>query len=257
MVIVTRPGDAGRESAEALTRAGLHAVWWPAFAIDLTPSAGAQIELARLTTFDCVVFVSAAAVAAVAAMRGRAPWPRTVAVAAVGGATAAAARAALNLPAEACVIAPAEAGNGESGSESLWPLLQAAAPRRVLIARAQHGREWLAEQLRATGSEVSSVAVYARTALPLSAAQRARLLRWCADGIRTVTVFTSSEAVEVLLAHGADEATEVLRAGISIATYPRIAERLRQLGAGTVNVVPSPAASTLVQCVRSLEFHAP
>lgn len=256
-MIDTRSGDAGRESADELKRSGVSAHWWPAFAIDLSPGPNAHAAFARLSGFDCVVFVSGSAVAAVAGMRGQVAWPPAVAIAAVGGATAAAARAALKLPADAPVLAPAQARNGESGSEALWPLLQAAAPRRVLIARAQHGREWLAEKLREAGSEVSSVAVYARVAQPLSPMQRAQLLRWRAAGIRTVTVFSSSEAVDVMLASGADEASEVLRAGMAIATHPRIADRLRHVGVEMIELISAPTASNLLETVGSLEFRAP
>ena len=251
VVIITRPGDVGRACTEELTRAGFDAVWWPAFDIALTPSVAAQAALAHLTGFDCVVFVSVSAVAAAAKIRGDTPWPRAVAIAAVGCATAAAARAALRLPDDMRVIAPAD-DTGESGSEMLWPLLKAAAPRRVLIARAQRGREWLADQLQAGGAAVTSVAVYSRVARPLSQPQRESLLRWVADGVRTVTVFSSSEAVDLMLEPAVDEATRALRRGVAVATHPRIAERLRQHGVDSVIAVST--LTNLIETLRSLEF---
>ena len=261
MIIITRPGDTGCAMADALNAAGRQAIWWPAFELDLTPDAAAQTAFARLADFDCVVFVSVSAVAAVARLMDGGVWPDTVAIAAVGAATASAARAMLPVSDAVRLISPNDDDRGDAdgaaGSEALWPELAAVAPRRVLIARAQHGREWLADKLRASGSDVNSVAVYSRRAVPLSPAQRVQLLRWRDEGVRPVTVFTSSEAVDVVLGHDVDEAGAVLRAGVSVATHPRIAARLGRAGAQTIVPLAAPTADALIEKLRSLEFHTP
>jgi uroporphyrinogen-III synthase len=259
VVIVTRPGQAGSACAEALARAGFEACWWPAFEIDLAPDAAARAAVSRLASFDCVVFVSAPAVTVVATLLD-APWPNEVAVAAVGAATAAAARSELRLSGRTRVIAPGPDDGTEpiaemSGSEALWPLLRAAAPRRVLIARAQHGREWLAEQLKAGGAEVTSVAVYQRRALPPSADQIARMQGWRDAGVRPIVLFTSSEAVDVMFGDGA--AGRLMQQAVAMATHPRIAARLRESGATSVGVAPSAGADALIAHLRSLEFQQP
>lgn len=263
-MIVTRPGEAGRACAEALAGAGFEACWWPAFEIDLTPDAHARAAVSRLVSFDCVVFVSPSAVTAVARLLD-APWPNGVAVAAVGAATAAAARSELRCSRETRVIAPGRddatglmtevSGSEASGSEALWPLLRAAAPRRVLIARAQHGREWLAQQLKASGAEVTSAAMYQRRALPLSPDQIAQMQGWRDAGVRPNVLFTSSEAVDVLLDDGA--AAGWMFDAAAIATHPRIAARLRERGATSVSVAPSADAQALIAHLRSLEFQQP
>lgn len=248
VVIVTRPGTAGAALTQDLRRAGFAAEHWPAFEIGAAPNLDAlDAALAQLETFDCVVFVSPAAVRAVANRRldlasqsNNAPraWPSSVAVAAVGATTAEFARSLLRLPEAAVLIAPDGDAAEDSGSEALWPKLQALAPRRVLIARAQHGRDWMADQLASIGVAVTTLAAYSRLPRPLSATQKDQVQRWFAEGREIVTVFSSSEAVDVVLALR-DAATAALRAGTAIATHPRIEEALRAQGvANTTTVRP-------------------
>lgn len=257
-VVVTRPGVAGAALTQDLRRAGLAAEHWPAFEISAAPNLeAADAALAQLETFDCVVFVSPAAARAVAERRldlasrsGLAPraWPSAVAVAAVGAATAEFARSVLRLPDAAVLIAPDGDTAEDSGSEALWPKLRARVPRRVLIARAQHGRDWLAQQLASIGAAVTTIAVYSRQPRPLSAAQKSQVLRLRAEGNVIETVFSSSEAVDVVLAPR-DAATDALRAGAVIATHPRIEETLR--AQGVLNVTTVQPEDVLAHLTRS------
>ena len=147
------------------------------------------------------------------------------------------------------IIAP-DTHDGAAGSEALWPALQAFAPRRVLLARAQQGRDWLVQQLQAQGADVTAVAVYERVPQPLNAAQRAQLQRWRDEGERIVTVFTSSEAVDVVL-----ENADLLRDSTVVATHPRIAQRLQQRGVQDVRIVP-PQATALIEILQTLKSNA-
>jgi uroporphyrinogen-III synthase len=229
-VIITRPAPAGRLLLRRLLQAGRDAVWWPAFQLGPAPDPErVQATLAQLADFDLSIFVSAAAVQAVADL-GDAPWPSGSAIGAVGATTAAAVRQQLQVPADVTVIAPMASG---SGSEAFWLewTRQGRPARRVLILRAQHGREWLGEQFAAAGAEVELLPVYTRT-IALGDDGRRRLQDWIDADARVVTVFSSSEAVDALdhqLAV-APEAPAWLRRGVAVATHQRVAEQLLAAG---------------------------
>jgi uroporphyrinogen-III synthase len=239
-VIITRPAPAGPRLLRRLQQGGRDAVWWPAFTLAPAPDPGqARAALARLAEFDLAIFVSPAAVQAAADLRNE-PWPRDTAIGAVGAATAAAARRLLIPGDGTAVVAPA---GDEAGSEAFWNEwtrrgLKAA---RVLILRAQHGREWLGERFAASGAAVDVVPVYTRVESRLDGDSRGRLRDWVRAGTRVLTVFSSSEAVEALdrqLAVVA-EAPAWLRRGVAVATHARVAEQL--LAAGYTQVELSAA----------------
>jgi len=214
-----------------LQQAGRDAVWWPAFELGAAPDPSrARATLGALADFDLAIFVSPAAVQAVADLRD-APWPRDTMIGAVGAATEAAVHRHLKLPDDASVIAPADHG---SGSEAFWAawIQQARAAHRVLILRAQHGREWLGEQFGSTGAQVEMLPVYTRTEHTLDGAGLTRLRRWVDADARVVTVFSSSEAVDALdrqlvVPSGAPA---WLRRGVAVATHERVAEKLLAAG---------------------------
>lgn len=171
VVLITRPGEPGQTLAARLQRAGQAALWWPAF--DLLPPTDprpVRATLAQLAGFDLVVFVSPMAVQALAdSMAASMPdlrWPVATRMAAVGGATLRAVGSLLQPGEGTTIIGPAGADAGEGGVEALWPAIAALrpAPRRVLIVRAQSGREWLGGKLRATGAQVEELAAYRRIA---------------------------------------------------------------------------------------------
>jgi uroporphyrinogen-III synthase len=229
-VVVTRPGEPGRKLADELHRAGQPALWLPAFEFGPAPDeAAARAALAAAAGFDLAVFVSPQAARVAAALIDR-PWPSTTAIAAVGSGTRDAVLASIAGAAGATMIAPADDDNG-SGSEALWPLLQERLPlRRVLLLRAQEGREWLADRLRESGAQVLAVAVYSRRPHAPAAAMRARLAAAAAGEI--AIVISSSDAVDALAAMLASQPAvlQALRAGRALASHPRIAERLRAAG---------------------------
>jgi len=230
-VIVTRPAPAGPRLLRRLRQAGRDAVWWPAFELGAAPDRSrARATLARLAEFELAIFVSPAAVQAVADLRD-APWPRDTMIGAVGAATEAAVHRQLKLPDDASVIAPADHG---SGSEAFWAewIRQKRVANRVLILRAQHGREWLGEQFGAAGAQVEVLPVYTRAEGSLDDAGLTRLRRWLDADARVVTVFSSSEAVDALdrqlvVSSGAPA---WLRRGVAVATHERVAEKLLAAG---------------------------
>lgn len=209
--------------------------WWPAFEIAAAaePSVVAA-RLARLSPAELVLVVSPAAVAALAAYLPQ--WPAGVRLAAVGTGTAQALVATFGTAID--LLQPAEDAS-ESGSEALWDVLcQGALPERVLIARAEHGREWLGERLEAAGVAVERLAVYRRLPGGLSGEQRAELAQ-ALNGPAPEILVTSSEGVEVLLGELSTQpgALEWARRGRVLAIHSRIVERLEAAGFAQVSLV--------------------
>ncbi|HQR55674.1 MAG TPA: uroporphyrinogen-III synthase [Burkholderiaceae bacterium] len=231
VVIVTRPAAAGERLHRRLDAGGWNAVWCPAFDLGAAPDLqAARAVLHVLRRFDLVVFVSPNAVRASLPLVER-PWPAEVAIGAVGEATATTVRAELALAPGTAVIAPA---GDASGSEAFWAAWIDAGrvARRVLILRAQHGREWLAEQFSAAGAEVEVVPVYTRVDHSVDASTRAVLQQAMAERRLPVVVFSSSEAVDALdrQLSAQDGAATWLRDGWALATHERIRERLLDAG---------------------------
>lgn len=248
-IIVTRPGDAGRRLHARLQQAGRDAVWWPAFDIGPAPDVEhARRLLDRLADFDLAILVSPAAARATAGLRGL-PWPPGTAIGAVGAATAAAVVENLRPSADVPLIAPAT--SDASGSEAFmaeWQR-QGRSARRVLILRAQHGREWLAQRFADSGSDVETLAVYSRAACELDEAAR----RWLEDAVGAAapvaTLFSSSEAITALDRSVADVAgaREWLRRGAAVATHARIAGQLLAAGYSRVPTCAADDAAVLAQ----------
>lgn len=250
-VVVTRPGAAGRALADELNRCGQPALCLPAFEFGPAPDpAEARAVLARLVDFDLAVFVSPQAVRATAALLAG-PWPQATAIAAVGAGTRAAVLAAIPGAAGATLLPARDEDIDGSGSESLWPLLQALQPppRRVLLLRAQAGRDWLADRLQAAGAAVTPLAVYSRQPFVASAELRQRLAAAARNGLASVV--SSSDAVDALanMLAGEPAVLQALRAGPALATHPRIAERLRAAGFARVAVCV-PEAGAIVASLR-------
>lgn len=246
-VVVTRPGEAGRALADELQRGGQPALWLPAFEFGPAPdAAAASTVLAQLAAFDLAIFVSPQAVRATAGLLGD-RWPAGTTIAAVGAGTRAALEVALPGASAARLLTPPEGEqSGGSGSESLWPVLQAMQPppRRVLLLRAQGGREWLAERLQAAGAAVEPLAVYSRLPFEPPTELRSRLAAAAATG-GIASLISSSDAVDALLSMlaGAPAVLEALRAGPALATHPRIAARLRAAGFADVALCAPEAAA--------------
>jgi uroporphyrinogen-III synthase len=184
-VAVTRGEGPDGELSRLLARAGARVLAWPAIAIveptDPEPLATALAELVR---FDWVAFTSANAVAAVASrLPGGAKLPPA---AAVGAATAAAARAAgFEVRVEAA----------RAGARSLVEAWSAAVPlagARVLWPAGAAAEAALSTALAARGATPVRVEAYRTVAAPLDGARfRAELERGEVDAV----AFASPSAV--------------------------------------------------------------
>jgi len=256
VLLVTRPLAAGQRLSAQLRAEGVDALWWPAFDLFLEPDPEARNVLAGLARFDLAILVSPMAARAVAALLpkgpgGRALWPRQTILAAVGDGTLEDAREAFEGLDEsrvmASVIVP---GSGASGSEGLLQeLLSLPTPRRVLIARAQKGRELLAEELRRRGAVVEQLAVYRREA-HVPSPERVAGLR-AALGEPPAIVYTSTEAVGVVLAQLREYVPERVWPGEAFALchHTRIANAATAAGHKPGKIVPLDA-SAIAQVLR-------
>ena len=127
---------------------------------------------------------------------------------------------------EAALVEPA---GTDHDSEALWQQLRQRdwTARRVCVVRGEQGRDWLAGQLGAAGARVVFVAAYERHAPQLQPAESALLDQALQSPAQWLWLFSSSEAVANLggLAPAADWS-----GCQALASHPRIAKRVRQLG---------------------------
>ena len=248
LAIVTRPGQAGERLTEELRRRGRDALWWPAFAIGPAPDEPRAREiLARVADHDLVIFVSPAAVhAAAPLLQG---WPTATAIGAVGHATAQAIAEVIRVPAATPIVAPS-ASSG-AGSEAFWDEWQhcGRTARRVLILRAQAGREWLARRFAEAGAEVEILAVYSRTEPVPDAASIARVAGAMHGRDEITVLISSSEAIDALdrQLNTVAGAAQFLRRGRALATHPRIAEQLLAAGYTRVELAESDPEALFAQ----------
>lgn len=245
-VLVTRPQREAQAWVQALQVQGVDAQAFPL--IDIVPLTDA-VELAlawqQLGRYSAVMFVSANAVRHFMAARpAGAPIPVAQAWG-TGPGTEAALRAE-GWPAQLIRCPGADATQFDS--EALWTLVQADVQRwrqdglehPALIVRGADaqgqmaGRDWLARQMADAGLQVVQCSAYARQAPHLNAAQLADARRALGHG--DWWLFSSSEAAVHLRQALPDIDLSQARA---LATHPRIAERLQQLGWGRVAVVPA------------------
>lgn len=233
-VIVTRPEAQAKDWVPRLQALGVDAVSLPLLGIEPAPDpAAVQAAWTQLAGSALVMFVSANAVAHFFQARpDPAGWPRDVWAGSTGPGTSAALRAA-GVPAE--LIAEPDAA-GPFDTEALWLRIRSWtwAGRRVLVVRGEGGRDWLADQLRQAGAQVSFVAAYRRVAPVLAAPAAACLQRALDEPDRHCWHFSSSESIEQLrrLAPQADWSRSA-----ALATHPRIADAARRGGFGRVTLL--------------------
>lgn len=194
-VVLTRPAAQAAPLAARLIASACEVHVFPLLEIlPLEDTRELQATLARLTDYAMVAFVSPNAVDA--AFAHLASWPREVTAAVVGaGSRLALAQYGVN-DTTATIISPRDAHRTDS--ETLLQELDMAALRgkKVLIVRAETGRELLADQLRAAGVVVELVAAYRRLEPELTAARQAALLALLQQD--NAWVITSSEGLRFL-----------------------------------------------------------
>lgn len=147
-----------------------------------------------------------------------------------------------------------EVHRGEALAEATLALLAdrslPPAEARVLLPRAEAGREALPEQLRAAGVRVDTVAVYATEAAPREhfAGLRGELLEGAVDAL----TFTSPSTVDAVL-DGLGEAAPQLLAPVVLASLgPVTSERARARG---LEVTVEAATTTTEALLDALEAH--
>jgi len=253
-LLITRPQPQAVQWVEALRARGVDAHALPLIGIEAVGDATAlDAAWRQLVSFALLVFVSPNAVSHFFLRRPAGiEWPATLRAATPGPGSAAALREA----GVATVVEPA-ADAAQFDSESLWPRLAAHHwhGKHVLIVRGDGGRDWLADRLRAAGAEVVHLQAYRRTLPVLDAAQRALLDAACAQPAQHLWHFSSSQAIDHLerLAPGT-----VWSAAQALASHPRIGERARRLGFGSVrNVSPSLDAVAALMQEPPLQSAAP
>lgn len=259
-LLVTRPAAQARDWVERLAAAGLDAQALPLIEIaDAPDPAAVEAAWRALPGYRLAVFVSPNAVERFFAARppGLA-WPEgTVAGSTGPGTTRALAEA--GLPASQRVEPSEDAPQFDS--EALWALVRdwPWTGRRALSVRGEGGRDWLATRLREAGAGVDFVAAYRRRAPRLDAAQRALLDAALAEPARHLWFFSSSEAIDNLLALCAEggRGAPDWSAACALATHPRIAERARQAGFGRVVEVAPSTAAVLTGIGRVLQSGSP
>lgn len=231
-LLITRPQPQAVQWVEALRARGIDAQALPLIGIEPVDG-GADAAWRRLASFDLAVFVSPNAVSHFFLRRPAGiDWPPALRAATPGPGSA----AALRESGVASVIEPA-ADAAQFDSEALWQQLAADNwhGKQVLIVRGDGGRDWLADRLRTAGAAVTHLQAYCRTVPALDAAQRALFDAACAQPANHLWHFSSSQAIDHLeqLAPGV-----VWSAAQALASHPRIVERARLLGFGSVRCVP-------------------
>jgi uroporphyrinogen-III synthase len=247
-LVVTRPQQEALRWAGQLRGRGHEAIVLPLIEILPPPESSALREAAaHCGRYAAAMFVSTNAVHGFFAAS---PDFRTPRAWAPGPGTGEALRAAG--VSQARIDAPSDEA-GQFDSESLWQQVRGQLRRgdRLLMVRGgdfegrAQGRDWLSEQLAASGVQVDTVVAYRRAVPTWGEAQRAVARQASADG--SVWLFSSSEAARNLAVLLPGQDWSRARA---VATHPRIADAVRALGFGEVRA-SRPALDEVVASIES------
>ena len=252
-VVITRPRAQAEALAARFAPLGVTVHVFPLLEIQpIQDSAALRATLSRLADYAMVAFVSPNAIDAAFAYIDR--WPQEVIAAVVGeGSRQALARHGVT-EASARIVSPVDPHRTDS--ETLLEVLDLPAlqGRRVLIIRAETGRELLADRLRLTGVEVEQVAAYQRGMPVFDAARHAQLNQLIASD--SSWIITSSEALRnlldmVRLGPGELGMAKILNSQL-VVPHPRIAETAQALGFTRVTQTAS-GDEALVAAIQSPE----
>lgn len=231
LVVITRPQSQAESLAARLRDSGCDVRIFPLLDIQPLPDPS-QLKacLNKLTDYSMVAFVSPNAIDAAFAHLSH--WPKEVAAAVVGeGSRLALAKHGVT-DETATVLSPVD--TQRTDSETLLEVLDlpSLSSKKVLIIRAETGRELLADRLREAGIKVEQVAAYRRSS-PVLDSQRCleleHLIKSDADWI-----ITSSEALrnlknDVEQVAGISGWKQILQARV-IVPHVRIAETAKNMG---------------------------
>jgi uroporphyrinogen-III synthase len=247
-VLVTRPATQAAEWVVQLKAKNIDAAALPLIgispAINIMPVVLAWVRLAQRRL---VVFVSPNAAEQFFAVKPAGMfWPAQVYAGSTGPGTS---QMLLKLGVPADRILEPAADASQFDSETLWAPLATMdwQGTSVLMVRGDGGREWLAEQLRARGAEVSKVVAYHSVAPKFGKPQRALLNAALAFPQHHLWLFSSSEAVGHL---AAAVTFGNWHKAWAIATHPRIAARAQELGFSNV-VQTRPTLDAVAACIQS------
>jgi uroporphyrinogen III methyltransferase/synthase len=251
-VLVTRPREQAAELVDRLTVLGADAVEAPMIKIDAPDD---PELLARavdgISNFDWVVFSSVNAVGAFMAMLldgtrdlRALKGPR---LCAVGTGTAEAlARHGIKV----------ELVPREFRAEGVVEALQergSLAGARVLLPRADIGREVIADGLREAGAAVTEVVAYRTVLLDSTREDDPDVYKMLLEGRIDVVTFTSASAVRNFARiYGADQAADLLRYTVVAVIGPVTAEAAEQLH---IPVTITPATYTIPALVDAIAAH--
>ena len=239
-VVITRPAAQAEALALRLSASGCPVRLFPLLEIQpLADTAELSATLAKLNDYAMVAFVSPNAIDAVFAHLT--DWPKNVIAAVVGeGSRLALARHGVT-DANATIISPSDKQRTDSETLLLELDLEALRGQKVLIVRAESGRELLADQLRAAGVDVEQIVAYQRLAPTLDEARLVALRALLAE--QNDWIITSSEALRLLkqMVEQADPAAgwQHLQNKTLILPHPRIAETAREYGFTHINLCGS------------------
>ena len=239
-VVITRPAAQAEALALRLSASGCPVRLFPLLEIQpLADTAELSATLAKLNDYAMVAFVSPNAIDAVFAHLT--DWPKNVIAAVVGeGSRLALARHGVT-DANATIITPSDKQRTDSETLLLELDLEALRGQKVLIVRAESGRELLADQLRAAGVDVEQIVAYQRLAPTLDEARLVALRTLLAE--QNDWIITSSEALRLLkqMVEQADPAAgwQHMQNKTLILPHPRIAETAKECGFTHINLCGS------------------
>ena len=251
-VLVTRPRNQALELVSRLTLLGADTIEAPLIRIEPPQDLGPLQEAAAAPdAFDWIVFTSTNAVDAfmkallegdgdVRTMKG----PR---LCAVGTGTAdRLARYGIKVD-----LLP-----GEFKSEALAAAIMAAGPvngARVLLPRANIGREVVADQLRRAGAVVTDVVAYRTVLNDTPRAGEPDVYKLLLEGFVDVVTFASPSAARSFVKlYGAEPAADLLEHTVVAVIGPATAEATRQLG---LPVTIQPDTYTIAALVDAIVAH--
>jgi len=219
-VVVTRPEGQAGPLIDALRAAGARVIALPGIAIEPVAIEPERVRQWDPDRFDWTIFTSANAVQYFPA--AQAHWQSRVAC--VGRATARA-LAARGIRADAL---PEQ----RFDTEGLLALPELAAPagQRILIVRGIGGRELLREELQRRGALVTIAEVYRRTRPEAPEPVLEELRQALESGTEVITLASSVEVLEGLLAQLPAGTVETLRSRLLVVPGERVARAVQALG---------------------------
>jgi uroporphyrinogen-III synthase len=251
LIVITRPQSQAESLALRLIALGRAVCVFPLLDIQpLSDPSQLKVCLNNLSDYAMVAFVSPNAVDAAFAFLPK--WPRGVSAAVVGeGSRQALARHGVT-DQTATVLSPID--TQRTDSETLLEVLDlpALAGKKVLIIRAETGRELLADRLREARITVDQVAAYRRGSPPLDAERREELSQLLE--VDCDWVITSSEALrnlkdDVEQVAGTSGWEQIQRATV-IVPHVRIEETAKNMGFQHV-ILTASGDEALVTAIQS------